>query len=386
MELSAAKHSKAKEALLKVRATDPIVKAETILVSIPFESGGTPPWSFGGEPRNAFDTLMVRLETASGLVGWGEAFSRNEDRALKQIIDTRVLPLVLDRPSSEVARIKYDLEFQLQNFGRIGPIVYGIAAVDTALWDIAGKRMGAPLVDLLGGAFTDELEVYASLMRYGNCEDVVRITKEAVGRGYRYIKLHEITVPEIKAAVEAAGTKAKVMLDANCPWSVAEALRYDRELEPLGLYWLEEPVWPPEHYLGLAQVRATGRHRIAAGENAGSLHDFTAMIAAGSIDIAQPDVAKTGGVTELLKIAALCEAQGIEFVPHCALFGPGQIATMHINASRQTTPLLERLYCDFEAELYGGRNLPVDGKVKVPAEPGLGLEPDEAVINKYRVD
>lgn len=369
----------------EVRAADPIVKAETVLVSIPFESAGTPPWSFGGKPRNAFDTLMVRLETESGLVGWGEAFSRNEDRALKQIIDTRVLPLVLNRASTEIARIKYDLEFQLQNFGRIGPIVYGISAVDTALWDIAGKRMGVPLVDLLGGSFTDELEVYASLMRYGNCEDVARITKRVIDQGYRYIKLHEITLPEIKASVEAAGSKAKIMLDTNCPWSVAEALRYDRELEPLGLYWFEEPIWPPEHYIGLAKIRATGRHRIAAGENAGSLHDFSAMIAAGAIDIAQPDVAKTGGVTELLKIAALCEAHGVEFIPHCAIFGPGQIATMHINASRQTTPLLERLYCDFEAELYGGRNLPVNGKVKVPAGPGLGLEPDEAVIAKYRV-
>lgn len=369
----------------EVRAADPIVKAETVLVSIPFESGGTPPWSFGGKPRNAFDTLMVRLETESGLIGWGEAFSRNEDRALKQIIDTRVLPLVLNRASTEIARIKYDLEFQLQNFGRIGPIMYGVSAVDTALWDIAGKRMGVPLADLLGGSFTDELEVYASLMRYGNCEDVARITKRVIDQGYRYIKLHEITLPEIKASVEAAGSKAKIMLDTNCPWSVAEALRYDRELEPLGLYWFEEPIWPPEHYIGLAKIRATGRHRIAAGENAGSLHDFSAMITAGAIDIAQPDVAKTGGVTELLKIAALCEAHGVEFIPHCAIFGPGQIATMHINASRQTTPLLERLYCDFEVELYGGRNLPVNGKVKVPAGSGLGLEPDEAVIAKYRV-
>lgn len=367
------------------RAADPIVKAETVLVSIPFESGGTPPWSFGGKPRNAFDTLMVRLETKSGLVGWGEAFSRNEDKALKGIIDTRVLPLILNKPSTEIAHIKYDLEFQLQNFGRIGPIVYGIAAVDTALWDIAGKRMGSPLVDVLGGAFTDELEVYASLMRYGNCEDVARITRQAVERGYRYIKLHEITVPEIKAAVEAAGPDIKVMLDTNCPWPVHEALRYDRELEPLNLFWFEEPIWPPEHYVGLARIRATGRHRIAAGENAGSLHDFSAMIAAEAIDIAQPDVAKTGGVTELLKIASLCEASGVEFIPHCAIFGPGQLATMHINASRQTTPLLERLYCDFEDELYGGKNLPVNGKVKVPTGPGLGLEPDEATIAKYRV-
>ena len=218
----------------------------------------------------------------------------------------------------------------------------------------------------------DEVEVYASLLRYGNTDDVAKITRQAIERGYRYIKLHEVTLPEIRAAVKVAGDDAMIMLDTNCPWSVAEALRYDKELEPLGLMWLEEPVWPPENYRGLAQVRATGRHRIAAGENAGSVHDFMAMIDAGAIDIAQPDVAKTGGVTELLKIAALCEAHGIEYVPHCALFGPGQVATIHLNAAHRSVPLLERLYCDFEAELYGGATLPKAGKLTVPMAPRIG--------------
>ena len=362
-----------------------IAKAETILVSVPFEAGGIPPWSFGGDPKCAFDTLFVRLETDTGLVGWGEAFSRNEDTALKSLIDTRVLPLVVGREAAEIARIKFELEFELHNFGRIGPIVYGVSAVDTALWDIRGKACGEPLVNLLGGPFADELEVYASLLRYGNVDDVVRITRQAMERGYRHIKLHEVTMPEIVAACEAAGDDAVVMLDTNCPWSVEEALRYDAELEPLGLYWLEEPVWPPENYRGLARVRATGRHRIASGENAGSLYDFVAMVDAGAIDIAQPDVAKTGGVTELVKIAAFCDAASVEYVPHCALFGPGQVATVHLNAAHRSTPILERLYCDFEAELYGGATLPVDGRVKVPQGPGLGLEPNPDLIERYRV-
>jgi len=362
-----------------------IIKAESILVSVPFEATGIPPWSFGGKPRCTFDTLFVRLETDHGIVGWGEAFSRNEDTSLKAMIDKRVLPLVVGRDAHQIARIKFDLEFTLHNFGRIGPIAYGISAVDIALWDIAGKGANAPLVNLLGGPFADKVEVYASLLRYGNVRDVQRIVRQAIDRGYRYIKLHEITLPEIGAAVEAAGNDAKVMLDTNCPWSVADALRYDRELEPLGLLWLEEPVWPPENYSGLAQVRATGRHRIASGENAGSLMDFHAMIEAGAIDIAQPDVAKTGGITELVKIAALCEAHGVEFVPHCALFGPGYVATIHLNAAQRSVPLLERLYCDFEAELYRGATVPTDGTLQVPSGPGLGLEPDLEVMERYRV-
>lgn len=362
-----------------------IAKAESILLSLPFEAGGTPPWSFGGKPANNFDILLVRLETDSGIVGWGEAFSRNGDVSLRQLIESRILPLVIGRDARQVAKIKHDLEFQLHNFGRVGPIVYGIAAVDIALWDILGKACGVPLHRLLGGAYETEVEVYASLMRYGNVDDVVKATRRAVERGYKYVKLHEVGMPEIRAAVEAAGPGVKVMLDTNCPWTVAEAIRYSREMEPLGLYWLEEPIWPPENYVGLAKVRALGIDRIAAGENAGSLHDFMAMIREEAIDIAQPDVAKTGGLTEVLKIASLCEAHGIELIPHCALFGPGQVASVHLHAALRTTPVFERLFCDFDVELWGDAMVPVDGRIAVPQRPGLGLEPDLAVINKFRL-
>jgi D-galactarolactone cycloisomerase len=362
-----------------------IAKAESILLSMPFEAGGTPPWSFGGRPANSFDVLLVRLETDNGLVGWGEAFSRGRDVALKQLIDTRLLPLLIGREATQISKTKHDLEFQLHNFGRIGAVEYGIAAIDIALWDLLGKSCGKPLHVLLGGAYADELEVYASLMRYRNVPDVRKATQRAVERGYRYIKLHEVGLEEIRAAVEAAGANAKVMLDTNCPWTVEQALAMSKDLSDLNLYWLEEPVWPPENYRGLAIVKAQGIHRIASGENAGSLHDFMAMIDAGAIDIAQPDVAKTGGLSEVLKIAALCEAHGIEFVPHCALFGPGQVATIHLNAAHRTTPLLERLFCDFETELYGGATVPKQGRVPVPRGPGLGLEPDPKVLEKFAV-
>ena len=263
--------------------------------------------------------------------------------------------------------------------------MYGISGVDIALWDLLGKATDRPLVELLGGPFAEELTVYASLLRYGEPNEVARITREAIERGYRHIKLHEVSLPVIEAAVAAAGQDASVMLDTNCPWSVEQALHHDRVLEPLGLTWLEEPVWPPENYKGLAELRAAGRHRIAAGENAGSLYDFVAMMDAKAIDIAQPDVAKTGGVTELVKIAALCDAMGVEYVPHCALFGPGQVATLHLNAAHRGVPLFERLYCDFEAELYGDATLPIAGKVKVPRGAGLGLDPDLDVVERYRV-
>ena len=124
-----------------------IVQAETILISVPFESGGLPPWGWGGAPANTFDTLLVRLETADHPVGWGGAFSRMADVALKQVIDTRVLPLVVGRDARQIARIKHDVEFNLHNFGRNGGIMYGISAVDilTSPGDLdAVSRPGVP--------------------------------------------------------------------------------------------------------------------------------------------------------------------------------------------------------------------------------------------------
>jgi len=301
------------------------------------------------------------------------------------LIETRIFPFVLGRDARCIAGIKHDLEFQLHNFGRIGPIIYGIAAVDIALWDILGKAARVPLVQLLGGQRTDEIEAYASLMRYGNVPDVVAATERAVSRGYKYIKLHEITMPEIRASVEAAGKSARVMLDTNCPWTVPEAMQHSASMADFDLLWLEEPVWPPENYVGLRLVRELGHQRIAAGENAGSLHDFVAMIEAGAIDIAQPDVAKSGGLTEVLKIAHLCEAHGIEFMPHCALFGPGQLATIHLSATMKPAPLFERLFCDFEEELWGEATIPKNGRVSVPVGPGLGLEPLPGVVEKYQI-
>jgi L-alanine-DL-glutamate epimerase-like enolase superfamily enzyme len=158
-----------------------------------------------------------------------------------------------------------------------------------------------------------------------------------------------------------------------------------RDMSDLGAYWWEEPVWPPENYRGLARLRKEG-YRTAAGENAGTYYDFVAMVDAGAIDVAQPDVSKVGGLTDTRAIAQLCDANGLQIVPHAAIFGPGLLATVHFNASRYDTPFVERLYFDFEAELFGDALVPVNGRVAVPTNPGLGHDPNEEVIAEYRLD
>lgn len=359
-----------------------ITAVETIIVRIPYENGGGPR-AIAGRASATLDILLVRLDTDAGLCGWGEAFGHAVVPGTKQVLDTLVAPLLLGRDPADITALMLDLNQQLHIFGRNGPVVYALSGVDIALWDIAGKRAGLPVCQLLGGGARADLAAYASLLRYTEPDAVARNSAAAAGRGYRHIKLHEITVPAVRAAREAVGPSVAIMVDTNCPWTVAEAREMARALRPLDLHWLEEPVWPPEDHPGLAQVRAEGVP-IAAGENAAGLHDFRSLFAAGAIDIAQPSVTKIGGITEAWKIAALAEAFGVRLVPHCAYFGPGYLASLHLAAALPQAPVFERLYLDLEASLFAPYTDATDGRVRVPQAPGLGCDPDPDVLARYR--
>jgi D-galactarolactone cycloisomerase len=359
-----------------------ITSIETILVQIPFDIGGGPQ-AIAGAATTKLSILLVRVDTDAGISGWGEAFGHGVCPATKSAIDTLIAPLFIGRDATDIAALMLQANQQLHLFGRNGPLVYGLSGIDIALWDIAGKRAGLPLHQLMGAAPRKELRAYASLLRYGESTTLVANARRAVAQGYRHVKLHEV-VPSLVAEVRAAiGPDIALMVDTNCPWTVTEAREKVAEMRELDIHWLEEPVWPPEDHPGLAQVRAEGMP-ISAGENTAGLHDFRSLFEEGAIDVAQPSVTKVGGITEMRKIIALAEAFGVRLVPHCAYFGPGYLASMHIAATlAQDTPL-ERLFMDLEASPFSPHTEAVDGKVPVPQGPGLGCDPDPAVLERYR--
>jgi L-alanine-DL-glutamate epimerase-like enolase superfamily enzyme len=175
------------------------------------------------------------------------------------------------------------------------------------------------------------------------------------------------------------------MVDVNCAWPAQQAIAIAREVEKHDLLWLEEPVWPPSDFAGLAAVRREGPVAVAAGENAGSVEDFTRLIDAGAIDYAQPSVNKIGGVTEMLRMFEIAAERKVKVAPHSPYFGPGFIASIHLSAAQSDPPVVERFYCDLEASPLGEFVDARDGVVQVPEGAGLGVEVDEAVLARYRV-
>jgi D-galactarolactone cycloisomerase len=360
-----------------------ITKVQTIVLNLPMVIEGATPM-LGGRPRTSIDMLLVRVETDAGITGWGEAFGHRIFPATRAAIDTVLGPLCVGRDPSQIAAIHDDLQRVLHGIGRNGPAMYALSGIDIALWDIAGKAASMPLYRLLGGSSRADLPAYASLLRYGAAEAVSRYTEQALGRAYRLIKLHEITVPEVKAARDVAGPGVPIMIDTNCPWTVAQAIEMARRLAPLDPYWLEEPVWPPENLTGLAEVRARGGLPTAAGENYGTVWEFRRAFEAGAVTYAQPSVTKVGGVTERRKVMTLAEAFGVQVVPHSAYFGPGLLASIHCIAAMPTESPVERFYCDFADNPLGEAIHPKAGRIAVPQGPGLGVDPDPRLLEKLR--
>ena len=360
-----------------------IARIDSHSIKVPYTFGG----SHQGEGLRTWTTnniLLVRVETDSGLVGWGEAFCYACTDAVKAALHNMVAPLAIGRDARDIAGLSYDLQQKLHLFGRYGITIFALSGLDIALWDIAGKAANLPLYRLLGGARRDGLPAYASLLKYRDPEKVAARTAQAVAEGYRHIKLHETEEAEVRAARLAAGDGVAIMVDTNCPWTPEQAHHMTLKLRPYDLHWLEEPIYPPEDFSAIARLRAGTGVPMAAGENNCTAVQFRDMFAAQAVDYAQPSVTKVGGVTEFLKVATLADAAGVTLMPHSPYFGPGFLATLHLLAARGTPGgMIERYHMDLEASLYGELIMPRDGSFALPTGPGLGRDPDPDVVKTY---
>jgi L-alanine-DL-glutamate epimerase-like enolase superfamily enzyme len=356
-----------------------IERVEAIALRIPYDHWAPPPL-FGGRPRTTLDCLLVRVTASNGLIGWGEAFWGGWEAA-KAALEHWVAPLSIGQDIADT-QMTARFERALHNFGRAGPVIYALAGLDIALWDLRGKLAGVPVHALLGGKKRARVEVYASLLAYGgDLEHVQRNVARALERGYRHIKLHEKTTEAVAATRATTGPGIPIMVDTNCAWlpdAAAEAVLAMKPYDPL---WVEEPIWPPEDIEALGKLRQATGVPLAAGENATGKLEFVRMAAAG-IDYLQPSAVKHG-LTAQWEICQRAERSGVTCVPHSPYFGPGYLATLHILAAKQKPVALERFFCDLGHTPYGA-SVPIEnGAVHIPDMPGLGPDPDEE-LTRYR--
>jgi L-alanine-DL-glutamate epimerase-like enolase superfamily enzyme len=344
--------------------------------------------------RSAF----VRVTTADGLVGYGEASPMmGGEHSLGVIRD--FAPSLIGLDALDQAVIVDRLLHKYVKLGPEGAVTGALAALDIACWDIRGKSCGLPVYKLLGGAWRTEIPFYASIG--GNAERTVGEVVRVVEKRWRAeqpaaIKIRwdgdrtrqDFDIPgdieKARAVRKLVGDDFPLAFDANNQYSVGGAIRVGRALEELGYTWFEEPV---QHY----QVRAMGEVAqrlditVSAGEQSYTTQAIVDLIEAG-VRMVQPDIVKMGGITGLMQCAAICHAHGVELVPHQTQPTIGHIANLHVLATvmHMTKPAE---FADPSTRMDVGfvnAPKPACGKFTVPSGPGLGLEINRAELDARR--
>ena len=356
-----------------------IRSVECLQLRLPFDHGAPAPL-FAGRPRTTLDSGLVRVELDNGLVGWGESYGAELD-ALSALFRGRIAPLAIGRDAMD-ATLMASLERTLHNMGRSGPVLHALSGVDIALWDLKAKMAGLPLHALLGGARRTRIPAYASLLQYyGDKALVQQNVDRALAAGFDQVKLHEKTLDAVAAARGAMGPDVPLMVDTNCAWTAAQATDAVDAMAAFDLRWIEEPIWPPEDIDALQALRAQTGVATAVGENASSVHELSLIARAGAADFLQPSAIKSGGVTTLLRLSRECAGTRVHCAPQSAFFGPGLLATLHVLAAQEDEVHVERLFCDLGFTPYGETIPCIDGAFELTDAPGLGADPDPALLD-----
>ncbi|CDG53178.1 MULTISPECIES: mandelate racemase/muconate lactonizing enzyme family protein [Halomonadaceae] len=359
-----------------------ICSLDTFIVDIPFFDGGK---GIGITPTrwNSLETVLIRLEDEAGNVGWGEAFGYFTADAVKAVIDRLISPLIVGATIENIVSYNQVLQQRLHLFGRYGITLFAISGIDIALWDLKARREQVPLHQLFGNQTRSQVPVYASLVRYADGPLAAEICQKALANGFTDLKLHEITLEEIRACRVVVGDSTPMAVDVNCSWSEAETHSRLAELKELSIAWLEEPIFPPEDYAKLAEFRGSGV-ALACGENWCTSMQFSAAIERGAVDYVQPSVTKVGGISEWLSIARKAEDANVALMPHTPYFGPGLFASLHLAAAFPQAIQLEYLFVEPRAWLFDVEGHRQNNQFLLPEGPGLGVTPDHEVLTRYR--
>jgi L-alanine-DL-glutamate epimerase-like enolase superfamily enzyme len=282
--------------------------------------------------------------------------------------------------------------FQLASHGMGAGACLAISGIDMALWDIRGKAAGQPLYRLLGGA-RKPIPAYAGgvSLGYQPPETLVEEARRSVEQGYKAIKLRvgdavDRDLERLRAVRRAFSTDVAILTDANIGYTLEDVRQVMPAMDELGVGWLEEP-FPAPDFRSYREAARLGRTPLAAGENHYTRFEFDRLIEDGAVRILQPDLSKSGGITEGLRIAALAEKAGLPVHPHSSMTGLNHAATIHFLAAIDNGGYFEGDVS--RSNRYRDELVDNPGKIDEkgcvwPLEaPGLGLEVDERFIERH---
>jgi L-rhamnonate dehydratase len=349
------------------------------------------------------DDVVVLVHTDEGITGIGEVDSAPEAvRALVNGVGSHAIAgslqeLLVGEDPTDVERLWQKMYRGLIYVGRRGIALHALSGIDIALWDLAGKAAGKPVHELLGGARRDRVRAYASRLMPETPQETADAVAALCEDGFTAVKLgwgplgkdpkHDVKLAA--AAKEAAGT-CDILIDAGLGYGGDAKVAIDvaRELEQIGIFWLEEP-FEPDEYEAYAELADAVDIRVAAGEQDTTRWGFRELIERGHVDLVQPDVTRCGGISEWLRIAELARDHGVETVPHAWKSGIIKAASLQCNAVIPDALFQE--YCVAQTPInqtLTKERLPVeeDGTILVPVTPGIGITLDEEVVDHYRVN
>ncbi|WP_282039472.1 mandelate racemase/muconate lactonizing enzyme family protein [Saccharicrinis aurantiacus] len=341
---------------------------------------------------------LVKLTTECGIVGWGEGYGPAD------VLSAGVKLLsqyVMGMNPLENETIWDTMYRRSLDYARRGVLVASISAIDMAVWDAKGKALNVPVHQLLGGKKRDIITPYATGLYFREEKDLTQaLADEAVmykDLGYHAVKMKvgmtlEKDIEMVHAVRKAIGDDMKLMVDSNHAYNLREAIILSKAIEEYNIGWFEEPV-SPEYYDQYAELRQNTTIPIAGGECENLRYGFHQLFKNNSVDIAQPDIAACGGLTEVKKIAALASAYGKEIVPHSWGTYIAISAAMHFISNLENIPgrmFNSNFYMEHDRtdnDLRDKVTIPdfevKNGELIVSDKPGLGVEVDEAALAKF---
>lgn len=346
------------------------------------------------------DTAVVRVTTDEGITGIGEVDS--SPWIVKAIIEAPkshticrgLREIVRGEDPFQVTRIWEKMYQGSIYYGRRGAAIQAMTGIDLALWDIMGKATGMPVWRLLGAGWRTEVRAYASSLFGDTLEETGRMAREYVDQGFTAVKFGwepigkdpEQDVALVREIRRSVGPKVDVMIDAGLVWDAKTAIRMAERFSEFNIGWLEEPLHPDD-LDGYARLSRATSVRIAAGEEESSRQSYIDLMDRGNIDVVQVDVTRCGGLTEAMRIASLAADRHRPVVNHSFKSGINIAASLHFIAAVPNAFIFE--YCvshsPLRHDLTHQKFEVVDGMVKIPQDPGLGVDLNEETVAKYRV-